>query len=477
MPRAFKNAKLSPPARKTAPRGYSISPVLARSSCACGGGCPRCQARSALPISHPGDALEREADRVAEIAMSNSARGVSSAINSKEIAPSLARSAQSSAPSSQDAPPIVRDTLRSPGRPLDATTRNFFEPRLGHDLSDVRLHTDAQAARSARSVEAHAYTVGSHIAFDAGRYAPTTNAGQRLLAHELAHVIQQRDAAIAPAIQRQAAGTQSGGAAPAGAGVVQTAGTVHQYLAVICEVIADIRGAIEQGRVWDFEDEVRLAGDQMVGNAGLPRGRSTLTQRRIDLLTSIVSSLDELGQRIESGAQPLTLPATRLNVARLWHGSRPRREFIRGDRIPLGHLSRWTDPLSYERESPRSNHMTPVYPSPAYYIARAAMPTAGVLHPGLFPTWWVSICGPADPATPPPRPVSCFSQGHQTGRLVVLAPPPRGPHVHEGPFITMQQFARGETNFDGPILPERRDARGNFVCDDQHGGQRIDQSW
>jgi hypothetical protein len=87
--------------------------------------------------------------------------------------------------------PIVEDVLRSPGQPLDAATRAFFEPRFGHDFSRVRVHADDRAAASARAVNAVAYTVGRNIPFDAGRYDPTTRQGQRLLAHELTHVAQQ----------------------------------------------------------------------------------------------------------------------------------------------------------------------------------------------------------------------------------------------------------------------------------------------
>ena len=89
------------------------------------------------------------------------------------------------------APPIVHDVLRSPGRSLDAATRSFMEPRFGHDFSGVQVHTDARAAESARAVNAAAYTVGPHVVFGHGRYAPHTSAGQRLLAHELTHTIQQ----------------------------------------------------------------------------------------------------------------------------------------------------------------------------------------------------------------------------------------------------------------------------------------------
>jgi hypothetical protein len=82
--------------------------------------------------------------------------------------------------------------LRTPGAPLDAGSRAFFEPRLGLDLSEVRVHDDAAAALSARALGALAYTAGRDIVFAAGRYATGTDAGRRLLAHELAHVVQQR---------------------------------------------------------------------------------------------------------------------------------------------------------------------------------------------------------------------------------------------------------------------------------------------
>jgi hypothetical protein len=88
-------------------------------------------------------------------------------------------------------PPIVYDVLRSPGQPLDADTRAFFEPRFHADFSSVRIHTNDSARHSARSVNALAYTVGNNIVFDAGAYAPQRRAGQTLLAHELTHVVQQ----------------------------------------------------------------------------------------------------------------------------------------------------------------------------------------------------------------------------------------------------------------------------------------------
>jgi hypothetical protein len=95
---------------------------------------------------------------------------------------------------------------RDGGQLLDASTRALFEPRFGHDFSDVRVHTGEQAAESAQSIQALAYTAGNHIAFGAQQYQPSTESGQRLLAHELAHVVQQRasSGAMPPTLARKA---------------------------------------------------------------------------------------------------------------------------------------------------------------------------------------------------------------------------------------------------------------------------------
>jgi hypothetical protein len=86
---------------------------------------------------------------------------------------------------------VVRETLRAPGRPLDESMRALMEPRFGHDFSRVRVHDDRSAAESAHALQARAYTLRNHIVFGEGQFAPGTASGQRLLAHELAHVLQQ----------------------------------------------------------------------------------------------------------------------------------------------------------------------------------------------------------------------------------------------------------------------------------------------
>ena len=107
------------------------------------------------------------------------------------------------------APLIVHDVLRSPGAPLDSWVRRVMESRFAHDFSGVRIHTGDQAAESARSVNALAYTVGHQVVFDHGRYQPASREGRSLLAHELTHVVQQRGArgAVGERVRVESVGT------------------------------------------------------------------------------------------------------------------------------------------------------------------------------------------------------------------------------------------------------------------------------
>jgi hypothetical protein len=89
-------------------------------------------------------------------------------------------------------PAIVAHGLASPARPLDPATAGFMKARFGWDFSQVRVHADDRAAASASALGSSAYTVGSDVVFARGAFAPQTREGRRLLAHELAHVVQQR---------------------------------------------------------------------------------------------------------------------------------------------------------------------------------------------------------------------------------------------------------------------------------------------
>jgi hypothetical protein len=125
-------------------------------TCACGGACPNCQ------TGKPGHEHER--------------------FQMTYVGPGVRGPAT--------APSSVHEVLHSPGQPLDVGTPTFMEPRFGHDFSRVRIHTDAEAAQSAGQLQASAYTLGDHVVFAEGQFAPSTSEGGRLLAHELAHVVQ-----------------------------------------------------------------------------------------------------------------------------------------------------------------------------------------------------------------------------------------------------------------------------------------------
>jgi hypothetical protein len=147
-------------------------------------------------VGKVGDRLEHEAGTVAEGLMRLPAASISVAAAPPQIGRKYSTrggegemSAQSDA--AADAPSIVHEVLRSPGKPLDGQARALMEPRFGRDFSRVRIHADAAAARSAKEIHARAYTAGNNVVFASGQFSPRSPEGQTLLAHELTHVVQQ----------------------------------------------------------------------------------------------------------------------------------------------------------------------------------------------------------------------------------------------------------------------------------------------
>lgn len=96
----------------------------------------------------------------------------------------------------EDEPSPVHGVINSGGAALDPNVRADMESRFGHDFGDVRVHTDGAAHESARAVNAQAYTVGQNIVFQRGNYDPTSDGGRHMLAHELTHVVQQRNGPV-----------------------------------------------------------------------------------------------------------------------------------------------------------------------------------------------------------------------------------------------------------------------------------------
>ncbi len=192
-------------------RGFKTSPSidgLLRRKCACGnqtraGGkreeCDKKQRlglQAKLTVNEPGDIYEQEADRIADQVMAAPAH---TAVSPTQLR--IQRFAGQSNGQMGAAPASVDHALASPGRPLEPALRQDMEVRFGHDFSRVRAHTGAAAEQSARDMNANAYTTGHDIVFGSGRFAAGTRQGRRLIAHELAHVIQQ-SGQMAPAAQR-----------------------------------------------------------------------------------------------------------------------------------------------------------------------------------------------------------------------------------------------------------------------------------
>jgi hypothetical protein len=172
-----------------------------------------------LRIGEPDDSFEREADRVADKIMaggrpklnwsfskmsigaplqrkcscggSGGASGECEECKEKKEEKSTLQRKATGPAETGGAPPIVHEVLNSPGQPLDQATRDFFEPRFGHDFSKVRVHTGTRAGESAEAVGARAYSVGQNLVFANSQYSPHSTEGRKLLSHELVHAVQQ----------------------------------------------------------------------------------------------------------------------------------------------------------------------------------------------------------------------------------------------------------------------------------------------
>lgn len=161
-----------------------------------------------LAVSVPGDRYEQEADRVADRVTrffeprSESSRlrgGMTPGSGYTEV---QTKRVEADNTGESSAPPVVGEVVSSPGQPLDQTARDFAELRFGRDFNRVRIHMGSRADYAARSIRARAFTLGHHIVFGVGQYAPNTAGGRWVLAHELTHVLQQNGDNRAHRIQR-----------------------------------------------------------------------------------------------------------------------------------------------------------------------------------------------------------------------------------------------------------------------------------
>jgi hypothetical protein len=169
---------------------------LRSATCACGGDCPKCNNNRGIAqekpqlVSFNNDTYEQTSDKIA-----NALETRIHSTNAKNVNFHILRSPGQKNPAKSNThetsiPDSVNRILNSAGRPLDLAAREFFEPRLGYDFSNVRIHTNDLAAKSAQDVNALAYTVGHNVVFNSGQYDPDSQSGKHLLAHELTHVKQ-----------------------------------------------------------------------------------------------------------------------------------------------------------------------------------------------------------------------------------------------------------------------------------------------
>jgi hypothetical protein len=204
---------------RTTPRWFADVPVFARAERAsvAASAVPRIALQRKLAIGAVDDPLEHEADRVAEQVMRKpSGQCATCAAGAEERDEEIAvhRASESSTSGGitvrADAAARVERATRS-GEPLPASVRAAMEARFGADFSSVRIHRDAEAAESAGVIGARAYTLGNHIAFASGQWMPGTDRGDRLIAHELVHTLQNGGAATARASHLPLTGRQTEG--------------------------------------------------------------------------------------------------------------------------------------------------------------------------------------------------------------------------------------------------------------------------
>jgi hypothetical protein len=298
--------------------------VLQR-KCACGAGasalkseCAECSNKkmvglqTKLRVNEPGDAYEQEADRVAEQVSAKPAHADVSGAPQR-----IQRLSGQSSGRIGATPPSVERVLASPGRPLEPALRQDMEQRFGHDFSRVRVHSGGVAEQSALEVNAHAYTVGHNIVFGAGRFAPETQDGRRLIAHELTHVVQQSAISHAgtaasmhgaPVLQRQPA---KGRPAPAAA-VAWTEVEELAYTNIVAaqNVLDELLADIDKKKV-KFDDE-RI--NDSLARAIVYLREAKRTSAPIDKHAKLQAAMASLSRASESvGAYVVLLPRSPAN--------------------------------------------------------------------------------------------------------------------------------------------------------------------
>ncbi len=209
-------------------------------------------------------------------------------------------------------PQLVHEVLSSQGQPLDQTTREFMEPRFGRDFSNVRVHTDSSAADSADSVNATAFTAGRHIVFGRGQYAPETPQGRHVMAHELAHTLQQAVSPNSLGIQRIPKEPMG---APFEGEIIPWSAALRESPSHSGKVLADLPRkhalTVQGGRWWILVETVvdgkKLTGyvsHELIRQAAAPKGVEDTAEKAAEK-----NALDVINPSKETADAGIDLPA------------------------------------------------------------------------------------------------------------------------------------------------------------------------
>jgi hypothetical protein len=187
------------------------------------------------------------------------------------------------------------DRAAGPGQPLDPATRSFFEPRFAQNFGHVRVHTDARSAQSAKALSALAYTRGSNIVFGAGQYSPASPAGQRLLAHELTHVVQQGEGAQEPGLIQRAPDPAVPAAPPAAAPAPPAVAPATPAVAPDAQIrqwldLHQFAPPVKQPEKPEDERHVLLNGEDMTISSAVQLAVAAL-QQPPELVSSVITAL------------------------------------------------------------------------------------------------------------------------------------------------------------------------------------------
>jgi hypothetical protein len=211
-----------------------------------------------------------------------------------------------------DAVAGAEQTASRGGAPLSVDVRGYFEPRFGQDFSRVRIHADGEAAVSARSVWARAFSLGDHIVMGEGEYRPDTQRGKRLLAHELAHVVQQRGGSQAPKDRFTVAGqarAQPAATPPCASGSGVPVGAAPHALARAKLDVAAISQVIEEAASVapseqdTFLGKIRRVGPQLIGHQ---HGEIAFAA---DYPGGVKPALDAKGNFVDKSGKPVGVPS------------------------------------------------------------------------------------------------------------------------------------------------------------------------